>query len=66
MHYLLGDKLDAKRLLREGIATEIPEDDQVGAPACALAAQVAGYPPSDVRRIKTALRAASAGMNPRD
>lgn len=63
---LLGDKLDAERLLREGIASEIAEDDQVVARACALAAQIAGYPPNGVPRIKTALRAASAGMRPRD
>lgn len=63
---LLGDKLDAERLLREGIASEIVEDDQVVARACALAAQIAGYSPTGVPRIKTALRAASAGMRPRD
>jgi enoyl-CoA hydratase/carnithine racemase len=63
---LLGDKLDAERLLREGIASEIAEDDQVVARACALAAQIAAYPPNGVPRIKTALRAASAGMRPRD
>ena len=63
---LLGDKLDAERLLREGIASEIAEDDQVIARACAVATQIAGYPPSGAPRIKTALRAASAGMRPRD
>lgn len=63
---LTGDKLDADRLLREGIASEIAEDDQVVARACALATQIAGYPPDGVPRIKTALRAASAGMRPRD
>jgi enoyl-CoA hydratase/carnithine racemase len=63
---LLGDKLDAERLLRVGIASEIAEDDQVIARACALAVQIAAYPPNGVPRIKTALRAASAGMRPRD
>jgi enoyl-CoA hydratase/carnithine racemase len=63
---LIGDKLDAEALLRAGIATELADDGEVAARACALAARIAAYPPAGVPRIKTALRAASAGMRPRD
>ena len=61
---LLGDRLDAQALMRERIATEIVDDDQVVARACALAERIAGFPPQGPSRIKTALRAASLRMAP--
>ena len=63
---LTGDRLDAEAMLRERIATEVVEDDQVVARACALAGRIAGFPPAGVPRIKTAIRAAAAGMRARD
>ncbi|MBL8386494.1 MAG: enoyl-CoA hydratase/isomerase family protein [Burkholderiales bacterium] len=63
---LLGDRLDARAMLREGIASEVVDDAAVTARAGAIAARIAGFPPHGVPRIKTALRAAAAGMRARD
>ena len=63
---LLGDRLDAQALMRERIATEVVDDDQVVTRACALALRIAGFPPQGPSRIKTALRAASLRMAPGD
>jgi enoyl-CoA hydratase/carnithine racemase len=63
---LLGDRIDAQNLLREGIATEVVDDDQVVARACAIAQRIAAFPPKGTPAIKTALRSASLRMAPRD
>ena len=63
---LMGEKLDAEAMLRERIATEVVDDDQVVLRACELAERIAGFPPAGVPRIKTAIRAAAAGMRARD
>lgn len=63
---LLGERIDADSMLRERIASEVSDDDQVLARARALAERIAGFPPGGVPQIKTSLRAASAGMRARD
>jgi len=63
---LLGDRMDAETMLREHLACEVADDDQVLARARALAGRIAGFPPNGVPRIKTSLRAAAAGMRARD
>ena len=62
----LGERLGAEAMLRERLASEVVDDDQVVAQACALAARIAAFPPAGVPRIKTSIRAAAAGMRPRD
>ena len=59
---LLGERLDAAALLRERIATEVVEDDQVVARAYAMARRIASFPAQGPFRIKSALRAASLRM----
>ncbi len=63
---LTGERIDADSMLRERIACVVADDDQVLARARALAERSAGFPPAGVPQIKTALRAASAGMRARD
>lgn len=63
---LLGDRMNAETMLREHLACEVADDDQVLARARALTARIAGFPPNGVPRIKTSLRAAAAGMRARD
>ena len=63
---LLGDRMDAATMLREHLACEVADDDQVVTRARALAERIAAFPPNGVPRIKTALRAAAAGMRARD
>ena len=63
---LLGDRMDAETMLREHLACEVADDDQVLARARAMAVRIAGFPPNGVPRIKTSLRAAAAGMRARD
>ncbi len=62
----LGDRIDADTMLREHLACEVTDDDQVLARARALAGRIAAFPPNGVPRIKTSLRAAAAGMRARD
>ena len=63
---LLGDRMDAATMLRENLACEVADDDQVLVRARALAERIAAFPPNGVPRIKTSLRAAAAGMRARD
>jgi len=63
---LVGDKVDADTMLRQNLACEVVDDDQVAARAFALAERIVGFPPAGVPRIKTSLRAAAAGMRARD
>lgn len=63
---LLGERLGAEDMLRERLASGIVDDDQVVKEASALAARIAAFPPSGVPRIKTAIRAAAAGVRARD
>jgi enoyl-CoA hydratase/carnithine racemase len=63
---LLGERLGADAMLREHLASEIVDDDQVVAQACAVAARIAAFPPAGVPRIKTSIRAAAAGARARD
>jgi len=63
---LLGERLNAEAMLREHLASEVVDDDQVIAQACAVAARLAAFPPAGVPRIKTSIRAAAAGMRARD
>ena len=63
---LLGDRMDAATMLREHLACDVTDDDQVVARAGALAERIAAFPPNGVPRIKTALRAAATGMRARD
>ena len=62
----LGERLGAEAMLRERLASEVVDDDQVVAQACAVAAHIAAFPPAGVPRIKTSLRSAAAGMRARD
>ena len=62
----LGERLGAEAMLRERLASEVVDDDQVVAQACAVAARIAAFPPAGVPRIKTSIRAAAAGMRARD
>ncbi len=62
----LGERLAAEAMLRERIASEVVDDDQVVAQACAVAARIAAFPAAGVPRIKTSMRAAAAGMRARD
>ena len=63
---LLGDRMDAVTMLREHLACEVADDDQVLTRARALVERIAAFPPNGVPRIKTSLRAAATGMRARD
>ena len=63
---LPGERLGAEAMLRERIASEVVDDDQVVAQACAVVARIAAFPAAGVPRIKTSIRAAAAGMRARD
>lgn len=57
---LIGDRILGPELVRLGLAVDSVPGDQVVARACALAEQLAGYPPSGLRAVKSSLRSLSA------